>query len=69
MAEVEQSEPFLTITGIPGSETCQAFVCCEGSTLIESKSIKDALLDLIATYFACDIAYPKCFVVLAALYL
>ena len=54
-----QSEPFLLVTGIPGTYNCQVFVCCEKEIFMESKSIKDSLLDLIATYFVFDIAYPK----------
>ena len=54
-----QSEPFLLVTGIPGTDNCQVFVCCEKEIFMESKSIKDSLLDLIATYFVFDIAYPK----------
>lgn len=57
--EVTQSEPFLLVIGIPGAENFQVFVCCEKEILMESKSIKDSLLDLIATYFVFDIAYPK----------
>ena len=43
----------------PGMENCQIFICCEGQLYLESKSIKDALLDLISTYFVFDIVYPK----------
>ena len=59
MLEVTQSEPFLLVTGIPGADNCQVFVCCEKEIFLESKSIKDSLLDLIATYFVFDICYPK----------
>lgn len=59
ISEVGQSEPFLLITGEPGSESCQVFICCEGQMYMESKSIRDALLDLISTYFVYDIVYPK----------
>ena len=59
LSEVTQSEPFLLVTGEPGSDSCQVFVCCEGQIYIESKSVKDALLDLISTYFVFDIMYPK----------
>ena len=43
ISEVEQPEPFLLITGEPGLESCQVFICCEGQLYIESKSIRDAL--------------------------
>ena len=59
LSEVTQSEPFLLVIGEPGSDSCQVFVCCEGQIYIESKSVKDALLDLISTYFVFDIMYPK----------
>lgn len=59
LSEVTQSEPFLLVTGEPGTDNSQVFVCCEGQIYIESKSVKDALLDLISTYFVFDIMYPK----------
>ena len=59
ISEVTQSEPFLLITGEAGTENCQIFICCEGQLYTESKSIKDALLDLLSTYFVFDIVYPK----------
>ena len=57
---VDQAEPFLVITGMPGEEQSQVFTCDEGSLLLELRSIKDSLIDLIATYYAFDISYPKC---------
>ena len=59
MLEGTQPEPFVLVTGIPGADNCQVFVCCEKEIFMESKSIKDSLLDLIATYFVFDICYPK----------
>ena len=59
VSNVDQAAPFLVITGIPGEENCQVFICAEGSVLLESKSIRDSMIDLIATYYAFDIAYPK----------
>ena len=61
VSSVTQSEPFLLLTGEPGIENCQVFICCEAELYIESKSIKDALVDLISTYFVFDIVYPKNF--------
>ena len=55
---VEQSAPFLMFIGAPGDETAQYYVCCEQSVLLESKSVKDAIIDM-ASYFVFDIAYPK----------
>ena len=59
LSEVLQSEPYLLVTSEPGTESSQVFICCEGQVYIESKSVKDALLDLISTYFVFDIVYPK----------
>ena len=52
--DVDSEISELLITGEPGTENCQIFICCEGQLYIESKSIKDALLD-----FVFDIVYPK----------
>ena len=51
--------PFLTFTGAAGDETAQYYVCCEQSVLLESKTVKDAIVDMMATYFVFDIADPK----------
>ena len=59
VAEIEQTAPFILITGDPGCENSQIFICCENDILMESKTIRDALLDLLAAYFTFDIAYPK----------
>lgn len=59
LSEITQSEPLLLVTSEPGTESSQVFVCCEGEIYIESKSVKDALLDLISTYFVYGIVYPK----------
>ena len=50
--EIAQSEPFILVTGKPGMETSQIFICCEGQIFAESKSMKDALFDLIAVYYS-----------------
>ena len=60
MAQIEQSAPFLTFTGEPGDENAQFFVCCEHIVIAECKTVKDAVIDLIAAYYVFDIAYPKC---------
>lgn len=46
-------------TGIAGEEQFQIFVCAEKSVILESRSVKDVLIDLIAAYFVFDISYPK----------
>ena len=40
ISKITQSKPFLLITGEPGMENCQIFICCEGQLYLESKSIK-----------------------------
>ena len=47
------------ITGNPGCENSQIFVCCENDIFMESNTIQDGLIDLFATYFTFDITYPK----------
>jgi len=59
VTSIEQSAPFLVFTGLAGTETAQFFVCCEQSVLLESKTVRDAIIDLLAAYFTFDIAYPK----------
>ena len=56
---MEQSAPFLMITGRSEAENCQFFICCEKDIYLESKSLKDAIIDLFATYFVYDVVYPK----------
>ncbi len=61
-AEVEkvpQAAPYLVSTGIPGEENAQFFVACEQAILCESKCLRDAIVDLIASYYVFDMAYPK----------
>jgi len=58
VAKVDQSEPFLAIVGTPGY-SCQVHVCAEGAVFTESKSLRDAIIDLIAAYFVFNICYPK----------
>ena len=59
ISEMEQSEPYIVITSKPGTESSQIFVCCERQIYLESKSMRDALLDMMSTYFVFNIAYPK----------
>ena len=59
MDEIPQVFPFIVITGIPGEESCQYFICGEKEVLLDSKSLKDAILDLVAFYFVFDVVYPK----------
>ena len=59
MAEIDQSAPFLVFTWRAGDETAQFYVCCEQGVLLEAKTVKDAIIDLIAAYYVFDITYPK----------
>lgn len=59
ISDIRQSSPYLVITGLLNAENCQFFVCSEQEIVLESKSVQDAIIDLIATYFVFDIAYPK----------
>ena len=59
MNEIQQAFPFIVITGVPGEENCQFFICGEKDVLLESKSLKDAIVDLISFYFVFDVVYPK----------
>ena len=56
--EISQAEPFIVVTGRPGTEVAQFFIC-EKSILLESKSLRDAFIDIIAAYYVFGIAYPK----------
>ncbi len=56
---LKQAAPFLVFSGEPGTESAQYFVACEQNLLCESKSVLDSIVDLIATYYVFDIAYPK----------
>ena len=59
VAGVEQTAPFLLITGNAGLENSQIFICCENDILMEPKTVRDAILELLATYFVFDIVYPR----------
>ena len=57
--EIPQASPFIVIIGVPGDENCQFFICGEKDIFLESKTLKDAIIDLISFYFVFDVAYPK----------
>ena len=54
--QINQSEPYVVVTGKPGCENAQFFIACEQAILLESKSF---CVDLIATYYVFDMSYPK----------
>ena len=57
--EINQSEPYIIVTGRPGEETSQYFISAENAITTESKTFRDALVDVISTYYVFDITYPK----------
>ena len=59
MSQIVQAAPFIVITGICGDENSQIFICAEKNVFLESKTIMQAVIDLIAFYFVYDITYPK----------
>ena len=59
ISNITQSEPFIAVTGTPGQHESQVFVGAEKFILLESKSLKDSIIDLIGVYFIFNIAYPK----------
>ena len=59
VSTVEQSAPYLVITGTPGSINCQVFIGCEQEIFFESNSIRDSIIDVIGTYYVFNISYPK----------
>ena len=44
---------------MPGADSTQYFIICEGAILLESKTLRDSFIDLISSYYIFDIAYPK----------
>ena len=59
MSQLVQAAPFMVITGICGDENSQIFICAEKNVFLESKTIMDAVIDLISFYFVYDITYPR----------
>ena len=59
ISKIKQSAPYLVIIGVPGDINCQIFVCAEKETVLECRSVSDAIIDLIAAYFTFNISYPK----------
>jgi len=35
IAETDQSEPYIVVTGVPGTQSSQILVCCEGQEFLE----------------------------------
>ena len=60
ISAIEQAAPYIVITGVAGDENAQFFVCAEQTIVLESSTVRDAVLDLVASYFVFDILYPEC---------
>jgi len=50
VGEIAQSAPYIVQTGRAGTENVQYFIACEKQVICESKSLVDAVVDLIACY-------------------
>ena len=59
LLETSQSEPFIAVLGKVGEVGTQYFICAEKDLIIQAKTLKDALLDLICSYYIFNISYPK----------
>ena len=59
MKKIPQAVPYLVSTGVPGDENAQFVIACEQAILCESKSLRDAIVNLVAAYYIFDMAYPK----------
>lgn len=46
------------MVGTPGY-SYQVHICAEGWVYLESKNLRESIVDLIAAYFIFNIAYPK----------
>lgn len=49
--KISHNSPYIVITGKPGNENAQYFVCGEKMVLIESKSFLDCVIDLFYCLF------------------
>ena len=54
-----QKAPYVIAIGEHGKDITQYFIICEQAQLCECKSLLDSLIDLIATFYVFDIAYPS----------
>ena len=57
--DIAHSAPYIVISGNLEEDNTQFFVCAEQRILLESNTVKDAILDMIASYFVFDISYSK----------
>ena len=57
ISAIKQAAPCIVITGVAGDENAQQFYVCAEQH--ESSTMRDAMLDLVVSYFVFDISYPK----------
>ena len=55
LVETSQSEPFIAVLSKVGLKGTQYFICAEKAFVTESKTLKDALLDLMCFYYIFNI--------------
>jgi len=53
-------EPFILVIGEAGEENTQYFVYSEVTRLVESASLRDTFVDIIAACYCFNISYPNC---------
>ena len=56
---ISQKAPYVIAIGEHGKDNTQYFIICEQAQLCECKSLLDSLIDLLATFYVFDIAYPS----------
>ena len=53
------SSPSILVTGTPGQESAHYFICVEKRILLESRAMKEAVINLMSVFYVLDLAYPK----------
>ena len=51
ISSLQQSAPFIATAGNLDESNFQVFICAEHEVLLESKTLRDSLIDLIPMYF------------------
>ena len=59
IGKISQKAPYVIAVGEYYGDNAQYFIVCEQAQLVESKSLLDSLIDLIATFYVFNIAYPS----------
>ena len=50
VASERHSSPFILVTGTPGEECAQYFICSEKRILLETRRMKEAVLNLMSVF-------------------